>query len=121
MKDNKFTPSDKGANLNKLPRKHNKKRPIKPTSKELDFLLSQLNVGANQARRFLKKIGLMPDAETNQLNKGGGVNLSSVAKAQINPKIEMHGYYVDCRKPHKKIINAFGEPSNQELWGIYKT
>ena len=116
----KFTPSDEGANQNKMPCNHNKKLPVKLDKKTLDLLLSCLSPKGNQARRMLNQVGLNPDSETNRINKNGGVNLSAVANYQINPKIQIHGYSVKCRHPPSPIINAFGEKSGQELWGVCK-
>ena len=135
MKDNKFTPSDKGANQNKLPvnintpsrgtykhlrRNKESDRPITLTDEQTRLLISCFSDRARQARRLIKALSKTPDSPTGHLNKKGGVNLSCLADQQINEKIVMHGFCVDCREPPTPIINGYGEKSGQELWGIYK-
>lgn len=85
-------------------------------SKILNYY-AQHHPRANQAQRFIEAMARNPDSPTNRLNKGGGVNLSQVARIN-NPRLKKFGYFIRCRVPSVPIKNSFGEKSAQELWGI---
>lgn len=128
MKDDKRTPSGKGAQKNsiskfnrKSPLLRNKLRhkPVKPDNYLTNSLLSALPNPNTQTYEFLKIICINPDSLTGSCNPLGGVNLSSVAKI-INKYIAYLGYVVDCRQPEVRKKNRHGNLSNQFYWGIYK-
>lgn len=93
--------------------------PVKLPPEVTQKLLNQLSEGANQARRFIVNLSRKPDSPTGHLSRDSGVNLSAVA-SRCNPLIRPFGYYLACRYPPEPILNARGEKSGQQLWGIYR-
>lgn len=93
--------------------------PVKLSDEEINFLLRRIPERSKQARRLIPALGRNPDSPTNRLNKGSGVNLSHIRRT-YNPYLIPYGYCVQCRTPPEPIINAFGEKSGQQLWGIYR-
>lgn len=93
--------------------------PVRLSEEEINFLLRQIPEGSKQARRLIPALGRNPDSPTNRLNKGSGVNLSHIRRT-YNPYLIPYGYCIQCRTPPEPIINAFGEKSGQQLWGIYR-
>lgn len=118
MSKRELPPSGKGNNQQQIKVKYIKKLPVRLDNETADILYNALPPRANQAKRLVKLLSFNPDAPTNRLNKGSGVNLSDVAR-KYKRYLKPHGYYIDCRKPPKPIKNSFGEDSGQQLWGIY--
>ena len=127
MKDNKFTPSDKGANGKKLPPKNSTRktprpstdRPIKINDVIAHEILKRLPNHNTQYATFAKILIKRCELLTGKANPMSGVNLSNIANKLINPRIKDLGLVVDCRTPEKRIINQHGNISGQKYWGFY--
>lgn len=85
----------------------------------IERLLNRLPETMNQGRRLLALLGRRSKIITREVNQTCSIgNIADVA-AYVNPYLHSEGLMIGCETPPDKIINKFGEPSNQFLWSIY--
>ena len=121
MNNKKQSPSGKGNHQDKQGNSSIKKL-VKLSPDKLYEILDYYETHHSRSRQAIRLITALaqnPDSPTNRLNKGGGVNLSHVARVN-NKRLKKFGYMIACKVPPAPIKNSFGEDSGQELWGLYK-
>lgn len=85
----------------------------------IDRILNRLPETMNQGRRLVALLGRRSRLATREVNQTCSIgNISDIA-ADVNPYLHLEGFFIGCDYPEKKIINKFGEESNQFLWSAY--
>jgi len=88
------------------------------TQYQIDKLLDNLPIRANQAKRFVSHLARNPKSKTADCNIAvGAVNLSDIA-TKYNPYLESSGFKLECELPYPLIKNLWNEETMQHLWSL---
>ena len=85
----------------------------------IERLLNRLPENMNCGRRLLALTARRSHIPTREVNQTCSIgNIADIA-VDVNPYLHNDGLMIGCDYPEKKIINKFGEETNQFLWSMY--
>ncbi len=83
-------------------------------------LIKIISPYASRCHRLIEYLSQNKQAPSGHVANACSIGNISDTASDINPSIYKEGYFIGCEKPLVRILNKFGEPSNEHLWSIYK-
>lgn len=94
-------------------------RPKTIPDSDIERILNRLPETMNQGRRLFALTARRSHIPTREVNQTCSIgNIADIA-IDVNRYLHVDGLAIGCDYPEKKIINKFGEESNQFLWSMY--